>query len=190
MFTSIPPLCATDGSVKMTLDVSLHLRGGGGVVKFLRSASGVAWAHKTREPAGRSTTGAAKERRERLLNCKKWVCCSFYYLQNNKNLLNDPFCMSVTGLFILLISSLITFGWNKKLVPLFCFSSDGQPSEVVDGVCSSPHLSAGVLEQLGRRVPPQTGESWEQRVTGGLGQIPGCCQALRQPHHQAEVSTN
>lgn len=69
-----------------------------------------------------------------------------------------------------------------------CFSSDGQPSEIMDRACSSRHLSAGVLEQLRRRVPPQTGESREQRVTGGLGQIPGCCQALRQPHHQAEVS--
>lgn len=85
-------------------------------------------------------------------------------------------------------------GWSRKVVPVFSneiwvlFSSDGLHSENVDRVCSSRHLSAGMLEQLRRRVSPQTGEPGEQRVPGGLGQIPGCCQALCQPHHQAEVS--
>lgn len=59
----------------------------------------------------------------------------------------------------------------------------------MDRVRSSRRLSAGMLEQLRRRVSPQTGEPGEQRVTGGLGQVPGRCQALCQPHHQAEVSS-
>lgn len=67
-------------------------------------------------------------------------------------------------------------------------SPDGQHTEIVGDVRSSRRLSAGVLERLRGRVPPQTGEPGEQRVTGGLGQIPSCCQALRQPHYQTEVS--
>lgn len=62
MFTPIPPLCATNESVKITSDVPPVMEEG-----WLSVAS----AYKTREPAGLSTTGAAKERRQRLINCRK-----------------------------------------------------------------------------------------------------------------------
>lgn len=70
---------------------------------------------------------------------------------------------------------------------LSCFSSDGQDDEIVDDACSCGPLPAGVSEQLCRRLPPQTGEPGERRLTGGLGQIPLSDPALCQPHHQAEV---
>lgn len=37
-------------------------------------------AYISREAAGRSTTGAAKEPRQQLIHCRKWVWCSFCYL--------------------------------------------------------------------------------------------------------------
>lgn len=67
-------------------------------------------------------------------------------------------------------------------------SSDGQHVEVVDDVRSARTLPAGVLEQLGGRLPSQTGESGEQRLTGRVGQVPRSYPALCEPHHQAEVS--
>lgn len=70
----------------------------------------------------------------------------------------------------------------------FSFRSDGQLAEIVAAVRGARPLPAGVLEQLGGRLPAQTGEPGGQRLAGGLGQVPRCCQALCQPHHQAEVS--
>lgn len=70
----------------------------------------------------------------------------------------------------------------------YLFSSDGQHAEIVDDARSARRLSAGVFEQLCGRLSSQTGESGEQRLVGGLGQIPCSCQALCQPHHQTEVS--
>ena len=67
------------------------------------------------------------------------------------------------------------------------FSSDGQ-QVIVDDDRSFPALPAGLFEQLRRCLPAQTGEPGERRLTGGLGQVPRSRQALRQPHHQTEVS--
>lgn len=58
----------------------------------------------------------------------------------------------------------------------------------MDDVCGARRLPVGVSEQFCGRLPSQTGEPGEQRLAGGLGQIPRGCQALCQPHHQAEVS--
>lgn len=84
------------------------------------------------------------------------------------------------------------FSWTKCQMFMWnhfsSFSSDGQHAEIVAGVRGARRLPAGVLEQLRGRLPAQTGEPGEQRLNGGLGQIPRCCQALCQPHHQAEVS--
>lgn len=72
--------------------------------------------------------------------------------------------------------------------PKILLSSDGQHAEIVAGVGSARPLPAGMLEQHRWRLPAQTGEPGKQRLTGGLGQIPGRGQALCQPHHQTEVS--
>lgn len=71
-------------SVKIILDVPVRLtatfsecppggggeggreEGGGGVIQCLRS-----FRYKSREAAGRSTTGAAKEPQQQLINCRK-----------------------------------------------------------------------------------------------------------------------
>ena len=71
---------------------------------------------------------------------------------------------------------------------IFFLSSDGQHAEIVDDARSARRLLAGVFEQLCGRLPSQTGEPREQRLAGGVGQIPRSCQALCQPHHQTEVS--
>lgn len=57
-------------------------------------------------------------------------------------------------------------------------------------VRGSGRLPVGVLERFRGRLPPQTGEPRQQRLTGGVGQVPRGCQALCQPHHQTEVSRN
>lgn len=67
--------------------------------------------------------------------------------------------------------------------------ADGQLAEVVADVRRAAALPAAVLEQPGRRLPAQTRESRRERVAGGTGQVPRCCPPLRQPHHQAEVSS-
>lgn len=64
---------------------------------------------------------------------------------------------------------------------------DGQNPEVVGDARRARALPARVSEQPGGRLPAQTGESREQRVTEGLGELPGGGPALCQPHHQAEV---
>lgn len=83
-----------------------------------------------------------------------------------------------------LVEVSVSFSSSLKLSP----HSDGQNAEIVGDVCRARPLPSGVSEQLCGCLPPQTGEPGEQRVAGGLGQIPGSCQALCQPHHQAEVS--
>lgn len=67
-------------------------------------------------------------------------------------------------------------------------SSDGQHVEIVHSAGSACRLPARVFEQFRGRLPSKTGEPREQRLTGGVVQIPRSRQALCQPHHQAEVS--
>lgn len=67
-------------------------------------------------------------------------------------------------------------------------SSDGQHAQIVDDARSARRLHPGVSEQFCGRLPSQTREPRERRLTGGLGQIPRSRQALCQPHHQTEVS--
>lgn len=90
------------------------------------------------------------------------------------------------------VNSRVGFSWTKCQMFMWnhfpSFSSDGQHAEIVAGVRGARRLPAGVLEQLRGRLPAKTGEPGEQRLNGGLGQVPRCCQALCQPHHQAEVS--
>lgn len=81
-----------------------------------------------------------------------------------------------------------TRGLDVGVFFTFSFRSDGQLAEIVAAVRGARPLPAGVLEQLGGRLPAQTGEPGGQRLAGGLGQVPRCCQALCQPHHQTEVS--
>lgn len=75
------------------------------------------------------------------------------------------------------------------MITLVLVFSDGQHAEIVDDVRGARRVLAGVFErQLCGRLPSQTGEPGEQRLTRGVGQIPRSCQALCEPHHQTEVS--
>lgn len=67
-------------------------------------------------------------------------------------------------------------------------SPDGQHAQIVDEARSARRVPAGVFERFRGRLPPQTGEPREQRLSGGVGQVPRGCQTLCQPHHQTEVS--
>lgn len=58
----------------------------------------------------------------------------------------------------------------------------------MDDARSPGVLPPGVSQQLRGRLPAQTGEPGRQRLPGGLGQVSRGRPALRQPHHQAEVS--
>lgn len=81
------------------------------------------------------------------------------------------------------------FTWSADVPLTSRFSpQNGQHAEVVRGVCGARRLPRDVPEQLGGRLPPQTRESGQQRVSRGMGQIPRSRQALCQPHHPTEVS--
>jgi len=61
---------------------------------------------------------------------------------------------------------------SRGVTPL---SSDGQNAEIVGDVRGARSLPSGVFQHFRGRLPSQAGEPREQRLTGGVGQIPRSC---------------